>query len=72
MAVMSACVVKMGIFPYINQEDVFMCTDPHTTKERQRATSVHSTTRTPWKTQPFPSTAEIGSIASGMTAMHIK
>ena len=46
-----------------------MCTDRHATKEGQGATSVHSTTRTPWKTQPFPSTAEIDSISSGMTAI---
>ena len=46
-----------------------MCTGKHATKERRRATSVHSATRSPWKTQPFPSTAEIGSIASGMTAI---
>ena len=46
-----------------------MCSDPHATKEREKATSVHSTTRTPWKTQPPLSTAEIGSIASGMTAV---
>ena len=43
-----------------------MCTDPHATKERQKATPVHSTTRISWMSQPFPSTAEIGSIASGM------
>ena len=47
-----------------------MCTDSHATKERQKATSVHSTRRTPWKsTQPFPSTAEIDSIVPGITAM---
>ena len=43
-----------------------MCTDPHATKERQK---VHSTTRTPWKAQPFPSTAEIDSIVPGMTTI---
>ncbi|XP_067019925.1 uncharacterized protein [Acropora muricata] len=42
--------------------------NPHATKEREKATSVHSTTRTPWKTQPSLSTAEIGSIASGKHA----
>ncbi|XP_015760616.1 PREDICTED: uncharacterized protein LOC107339810 isoform X8 [Acropora digitifera] len=36
--------------------------DPEATKERGRATSVHSTTRTRWKTQSLPSTAEIDSI----------
>ena len=46
-----------------------MCTDSHETKERQKATSVHSTRRTPWKAQPFPSTAEIDSIAPGITTM---
>ena len=46
-----------------------MCTDPHATKERQKASSVHSTRRTPWKTEPSLSTAEIGSIASGVTAV---
>ncbi|XP_067019316.1 uncharacterized protein [Acropora muricata] len=40
-------------------------TDAQATKERQRATSVLSTARTPWKTQLFPSTAEIDSIAPG-------
>ncbi|XP_074629495.1 uncharacterized protein LOC141887090 isoform X5 [Acropora palmata] len=39
--------------------------DPHATKERQKVTQVHSTTRTPWKAQPFPSTAEIDSIVPG-------
>ena len=62
-------VVKIGIFPNINLEDVFMCTDPHATKEKGRATSVHSTTRTPWRNQPFPSTAEFDSIATGMKAI---
>ncbi|XP_044179343.1 uncharacterized protein LOC114955620 isoform X2 [Acropora millepora] len=38
-------------------------TDAQATKERQRATSVHSTSRTPWKTQLFLSTAGIDSIA---------
>ena len=46
-----------------------MCTDQHATKEKQKATSVHSTKRTPWKTQPFPTTAEIDSIAPGITAI---
>ena len=46
-----------------------MCTDPQATKERQKATSVDSSTRTQRKTQPFPSTAEIDSIAPGMTAI---
>ena len=46
-----------------------MCTDLHATKERQKVTPVHSTTRTPWNTQPLPSTAEIDSIAPGMTAI---
>ena len=46
-----------------------MCTDQHATKEKPKATSVHSTTRTPWKTQPFPTTAEIVSIAPGITAI---
>ena len=60
----------MGILPYINFEDVFMCTDPHATKERQKATPVHSaTTRISWMSQPFPSTAEIGSIAPGMATI---
>ncbi|XP_015760615.1 PREDICTED: uncharacterized protein LOC107339810 isoform X7 [Acropora digitifera] len=36
--------------------------NPEATKERGRATSVHSTTRTRWKTQSLPSTAEIDSI----------
>ncbi|XP_067019313.1 uncharacterized protein [Acropora muricata] len=42
-------------------------TDAQATKERQRATSVLSTARTPWKTQLFPSTAEIDSIAPETT-----
>ena len=46
-----------------------MCTDPQATKEREGATSVHSTTRTRWKTQPFPSTAEIDSITPGVTTI---
>ena len=46
-----------------------MCTDRHATKERHGATSVHSITRTRWKTQPFPSTAELASIAPGMTVI---
>ena len=61
--------VKIGIFPYIKIEDVFMCTDRQKKKEGQGATSVHSITRTRWKTQPLPSTAEIDSIAPGMTAI---
>ncbi|XP_074629680.1 uncharacterized protein LOC141887298 isoform X2 [Acropora palmata] len=39
-----------------------MCTDPQATKGRETATSVQSTTRTRWKTQSLPSTAEIDSI----------
>ena len=66
---MSAVWSKIGTFPYTNLEDVFMCTDRDATKERQKATSVHSTNGTPWKTQPFPSTAEVDSIAPGMTAI---
>ena len=62
-------VVRIGIFPYINLEDVFMCTDPQATKEREKPTSVHSSTRTQWKTQPFPYTAQIDPIAPGMTAI---
>ena len=69
IAVMSVVKSKIGIFPYTNLEDDFMCTDLHATKKGQGATSVHSITRTRWKTQPFPSTAEIDSIASGMTAI---
>ena len=47
-----------------------MCTDQHATKEKQKATSLHSTkTTTRWMTQPFPTTAEIDSIATGMTAI---
>ena len=46
-----------------------MCTDPQGTKERETATSVHSTTRTRWKTQSLPSTAEIDSITPGVTAI---
>ena len=46
-----------------------MCTDSHKTKERQKATSVDSTRRSPWKAQPFPSTAEIDSIVPGITTM---
>ncbi|XP_074629492.1 uncharacterized protein LOC141887090 isoform X2 [Acropora palmata] len=63
IAFMSAVWSKIEIFRHINLEDVFMCTDPNAIKERQRATSVHSTTITPWKTQLFPSTAGIDSIA---------
>ena len=46
-----------------------MCTDPQATKEREKPTSVHSSTRTQWKTQPFPYTAQIDPIAPGMTAI---
>lgn len=46
-----------------------MCTDRHTTKEKQKATSVHSTAGTPWKTQSFPFTTEVDSIAPGMKAI---
>ena len=69
IAVMSVVKSKIEIFPYINLENAFMCTDRHATKEGQGATSVHSITRTLWKTQPFPSTAEIDWIAPGMTAI---
>ena len=70
IAVMSAVrVVKIGIFPYINLNDVFMCTDSHATKEKQKATSVHSTTKTPGKSQRFFFTAEIDSIFPGITTM---
>ena len=62
-------VVRIGVFPHINLEDVFVCTDPQATKERQKDTSVQSSTRTQRKTQPFPSTAETDSIAPGMTAI---
>jgi len=41
--------------------------DSQATKERQKVTSVHSLTRTQRKTQPFPPTAEIDSIAPAMT-----
>ncbi|XP_044179346.1 uncharacterized protein LOC114955584 isoform X2 [Acropora millepora] len=41
--------------------------DPQATKERQNATSVHSTTRTPGKSQRFFSTSEIHSIAPETT-----
>ena len=46
-----------------------MCTDPHVTKERENVTPVPSTTRAPWKAQPFPSTAEIDLIAPGMVTI---
>ena len=69
IAVMSAIWSKMGLFPYINLENVFMCTDQHATKETQKSTPVHSITRTVWKSQSFPSRAEIDSITSGMTAI---
>jgi len=46
-----------------------MCADPHATKERKKCTAVHSTTRTQWTTQPFPSTSKVDSIAPGMTAI---
>ena len=63
------CRQNVFFFSYFNLEHIFMCADPHPTKERQRATSVHSTKRTPWKTQLLPSTAGIESIAPGMTAV---
>lgn len=66
IAVMSAVRSKVEIFRHISLEHVFMCTDAHATKERQGATSVHSTSRTPWKTQLFLSTAGIDSIAPVM------
>jgi len=46
-----------------------MCTDPHATKERQKVTPVHFTTRTQWATQPFPSSAKIDWISPGMKAI---
>ena len=69
IAVMGAVWSRIEIFRHINLEHVFMCTDPHATKERQRATSVHFTTRNSWKIQLFPSTAGLDSIAPGMTAV---
>ncbi|XP_015760631.1 PREDICTED: uncharacterized protein LOC107339813 isoform X7 [Acropora digitifera] len=41
--------------------------DSHATKEKQKATSVHSTTKTPGKSQRFFSTAEIDSIVPEAT-----
>ncbi|XP_015760632.1 PREDICTED: uncharacterized protein LOC107339813 isoform X8 [Acropora digitifera] len=50
---------------YFRAEIEWTASNSHATKEKQKATSVHSTTKTPGKSQRFFSTAEIDSIVPG-------
>ncbi|XP_015760629.1 PREDICTED: uncharacterized protein LOC107339813 isoform X5 [Acropora digitifera] len=52
---------------YFRAEIEWTASNSHATKEKQKATSVHSTTKTPGKSQRFFSTAEIDSIVPEAT-----